>query len=237
MNACAGMGGDAREDVGQQACRSSRSSLRFMPRSLMPKGAGDDQLLRRAGTVLHDAGPRSIRYSSGGQSASRKASRRSLGRKRCAWRPRTELASAASLSARWDAGRSASLDGFMPEPQRDHGAGCATEAVVLRAALSALERVTECRCLSTPAAACSARTEDATLSPDRGCGKRLHPGPMRPPARPAYAPIASCHRAARHHGGHERHDGGRHDARDDQVCGVSEDPGGAAEATFLRTAS
>ena len=25
-------------------------------------------------------------------------------------------------------------------------------------------------------------------------------------------------------------------ARDDQVCGVSEDPGGTAEATFLRTA-
>jgi len=83
VNACAGMGGDAREDVSQPGLRIEPFIFAvYAAQRTMPKGAGDDQLLRRAGTVLHDAGPRSIRHSSGGQSASRKAIRRSLGRKR-----------------------------------------------------------------------------------------------------------------------------------------------------------
>ena len=86
VNACAGMGGDAREDVGQPGLRIEPFIFAvYAAQRTMPKGAGDDQLLRRAGTVLHDAGPRSIRHSSGGQSASSYLS----------------LASAASLSARW----------------------------------------------------------------------------------------------------------------------------------------
>ena len=103
VNACAGMGGDAREDVGQPGLRIEPFIFAvYAAQRTMPKGAGDDQLLRRAGTVLHDAGPRSIRHSSGGQSASRKASRRSLGRKRVRLAPSyLSLASAASLSARW----------------------------------------------------------------------------------------------------------------------------------------
>jgi nicotinamidase-related amidase len=55
------------------------------------------------------------------------------------------------------------LDGFMPEPQRDHGAGCATEAVVLRAALSALERGYRVQVPVDARSGLSARTENAAL--------------------------------------------------------------------------
>ena len=55
------------------------------------------------------------------------------------------------------------LDGFMPEPQRDHGAGCATEAVVLRAALSALERGYRVQVPVDARGGLSARTENAAL--------------------------------------------------------------------------
>ena len=55
------------------------------------------------------------------------------------------------------------LDGFMPEPQRDHGVGCATEAVVLRAALSALERGYRVQVPVDARGGFSARTENATL--------------------------------------------------------------------------
>ena len=55
------------------------------------------------------------------------------------------------------------LDGFMPEPQRDHGAGCATEAVVRRAALSALERGYRVQVPVDARDGLSARTENAAL--------------------------------------------------------------------------
>src|SRR5580700_2988074 len=59
-------GGDAREDVGQPGLRIEPFILAvYAAQRTMPKGAEDDQLLRRAGTVLHDAGPRSTRHSSG----------------------------------------------------------------------------------------------------------------------------------------------------------------------------
>jgi len=86
------------------ACGSTPFILAvYAARRTMPKGAGDDRLLGRASRLLGDAGPRSVRHSSGGQSASRKASRRSLGRKRVRLAPSygLSLASAASLSARW----------------------------------------------------------------------------------------------------------------------------------------
>ena len=83
-------------------CRGRHNAV-YAARRTMPKGAGNDRLLRRAGKLLGDAGPRSIRHSSDGQSASRKASKRSLGRKRVCLAPSygLSLASAASLSARW----------------------------------------------------------------------------------------------------------------------------------------
>jgi isochorismatase family protein len=55
------------------------------------------------------------------------------------------------------------LDGFMPEPQRDHGAGCATEAIVRRAALSALERGYRVQVPVDARDGLSAPTENAAL--------------------------------------------------------------------------
>ncbi len=75
----------------------------YAARRTMPKGAGNNRLLGWAGKLLGDAGPRSIRHSWGGQSDSRKASRRSSGLKRVRFAPSYgfSLASAASLSAMW----------------------------------------------------------------------------------------------------------------------------------------
>jgi len=48
VNACAGMGGDAREDVGQPGLRIEPFIFAvYAAQRTMPKGAGDDQLLRR----------------------------------------------------------------------------------------------------------------------------------------------------------------------------------------------
>ena len=55
MNACAGMGGDAREDVGQPGLRIEPFIFAvYAAQRTMPKGAGDDQLLRRPRTSNND---------------------------------------------------------------------------------------------------------------------------------------------------------------------------------------
>jgi Isochorismatase family len=100
------------------------------------------------------------------------------------------------------------LDGFMPEPQRDHGAGCATEAVMLRAALSALERGYRVRVPVDGRGGLSARsTENAALRQIEAAGGASI---LARCARLLGLPM--LHSVVPHtgrHGGHERHDGGR----------------------------
>jgi hypothetical protein len=61
VNACAGMGGDAREDVGQPGLRIEPFIFAvYAAQRTMPKGAGDDQLLRRPRTSNNDDGRRAI---------------------------------------------------------------------------------------------------------------------------------------------------------------------------------
>jgi hypothetical protein len=106
---------------------------------------------------------------------------------------------------------------------------------VLRAALSALERGYRVQVPVDARGGLSARTENVALRHIEAAGgapilarcARLLGLPMLHSVVPQGGKAPWRSRA---------HDGGRHDARDDQVCGVSEDPGGTAEATFLRTA-
>ena len=83
-------------------CRARHRHV-YAARRTMPKGAGNSRLLGWAGKLLGDAGQQSIRHSWGGQSDSRKASRRPSGLKRVRLTPSygLSLASAASLSAMW----------------------------------------------------------------------------------------------------------------------------------------
>ena len=124
VNACAGMGGDAREDVGQPGLRIEPFIFAvYAAQRTMPKGAGDDQLLRRVArcSTMLARDPfgivQVVRAPRGRQAGGRWGGSGAL----CALV--LELGERCLLER--EVGMQVGLrrlDGFMPEPQRDHGA-------------------------------------------------------------------------------------------------------------------